>query len=61
MPDHGAWTVENGHRVWRLAVHASGAVNMSVRFDQFDVPEGGVMFIYAVDASSVIEPLTTET
>ena len=31
--EHGAWTVENGYRVWRLAVHAEGAVNMSVRFD----------------------------
>ena len=55
--EHGAWTVENGHRVWRLAVHAEGAVNMSVRFDQFDVPEGGVVFIYAADASSVIGAL----
>ncbi|MCB0755291.1 MAG: T9SS type A sorting domain-containing protein [Flavobacteriales bacterium] len=42
----GAWTVENGRNVWRLAIHAPEAKAMSFVFDGFDIPKGAELFIY---------------
>ena len=55
--DHGTWTVENGHAVWRLVVRAEGATNLSVRFREFDVPKGGELFLYSADGESVLGAL----
>ena len=55
--DHGAWSVEQGHRVWRLALEAEGATGMSVRFDAFRVPKGGTLFLAAADGSDFIGAL----
>ena len=35
--EHGVWTVERGHRVWRLALAAEGATSLSLRFDTYRV------------------------
>ena len=55
--EHGAWTVENGHAVWRLVVRAEGATNLSLRFREFDVPKGGELFLYSADGESVMGAL----
>ena len=55
--EHGAWTVEQGHRVWRLALAAEGATSMSLRFDTYRVPKGGQLFVYAADGSDVLGAL----
>lgn len=55
--EHGAWTVEQGHRVWRLALAAEGATSVSLRFDTYRVPKGGQMFVYAADGSDVLGAL----
>lgn len=55
--EHGAWTVEQGHRVWRLALAAEGATSLSLRFDTYRVPKGGQMFVYAADGSDVLGAL----
>ncbi|MDA0940688.1 MAG: trypsin-like peptidase domain-containing protein [Bacteroidetes bacterium] len=55
--EHGTWTIENGHAVWRLVVRAEGATNLSVRFRQFDVPKGGELFLYSADGESVMGAL----
>ena len=55
--EHGAWSVEQGHRVWRLALEAGGATGMSVRFDAFRVPKGGTLFLAAADGSDFIGAL----
>ena len=55
--EHGAWSVEQGHRVWRLALEAEGATGMSVRFDAFRVPKGGTLFLAAADGSDFIGAL----
>ena len=52
--DHGAWTTEQGHRVWRLTFNAEAATSLSLRFDTFRVPKGGQMFVYSEDGSQVI-------
>ena len=50
----GAWTVEQGERVWRLVIAAPGATCLSVRFDRFAVPKGGQLFLYAANGSDVL-------
>ncbi|MEC8361867.1 MAG: hypothetical protein VX002_06150, partial [Bacteroidota bacterium] len=55
--EHGVWTVERGHRVWRLALAAEGATSLSLRFDTYRVPKGGQMFVYAADGSDVLGAL----
>jgi hypothetical protein len=55
--EHGMWTTENGHAVWRLVVRADGATNLSVRFREFDVPKGGELFLYSTDGESVMGAL----
>jgi hypothetical protein len=50
----GAWTVENDSRVWRMVFDAPGASCMSVRFDEYDVPKGGQLFVYAADGSDIL-------
>ena len=55
--EHGAWTVEQDHRVWRLAIEAEGAVSLSLRFDVYDIPKGGQMFVYAADGSDFLGAL----
>ena len=55
--EHGAWTVEQGHRVWRLALAAEGATSVSLRFDTYRVPKGGQLFVYAADGSDVLGAL----
>ena len=55
--EDGAWTAEQGHAVWRLVVRAEGATNLSVRFQEFDVPKGGELFLYSADGESVLGAL----
>ena len=55
--EHGAWTTEQGHRVWRLTLAAEGATSLSVRFDAYRIPKGGEMFVYSTDNSEVIGAL----
>ena len=55
--EHGAWTTEQGHRVWRFCVSAEGATSMSLRFDAYRVPKGGQMFVHSADGTETIGAL----
>lgn len=54
---HGAWTVEQGHLVWRLVIQADGATGLSVRFQEFNVPKGGQLFLHSADGREVLGAL----
>lgn len=55
--DHGAWTLEQAHKVWRMVVDAPGATCMSVRFSAYDVPKGGLLFLYDAHGGDVLGAL----
>ncbi len=38
--------LNDGQRVWRLAVHSAGAKALILYFNRFSIPEGGKLFIY---------------
>lgn len=52
--EHGNWTEEQDHRVWRLVLSSIDATSLSLRFDVFKVPKGGQLFVYAADGSEVL-------
>ena len=54
---HGSWTSENGQLVWRLLIDGADATCMSLRFQHFEVPKGGQLFLYAADHSEVLGAL----
>ena len=45
--------LENGDKIWRLAIRSVGAVNLSVNFDNFRMPNGGTLFLYNQDRTDV--------
>ena len=55
--EHGMWVMEQGYRVWRLVLEAPGATSISVRFNRFDVPKSGSLFLYNSDGSEFIGAL----
>ena len=49
LTNAGAWSEEDGLRVWRLGVKAEGATSLSFYLDEFQVPKGGELFMYNAD------------
>ena len=41
----------NGDKIWQLAIKSPNAINLSVNFDQFYIPEGGRLYLYNDDHS----------
>ena len=49
MQNSGTWTVENGLKVWRLAVRVRGTLSWSFYLSRFVVPEGGELYVWNED------------
>lgn len=50
----GNWhTLRNGQRVWTLSIQSANAKSINIIFSKYDVPEGGMVFVYNRDKSSV--------
>lgn len=57
----GEWiTTPEGDRVWRMAVHAPGAVSLNFKFDVYDIPDGSWVFVYTPDRSTIKGGFTNE-
>ncbi len=53
----GEWTVlPNGDRIWRVSIRSPHAINMSVNFNNFYLPEGGRLQLYNGDGSDYSIP-----
>lgn len=47
LKNAGVWTdLPNGDRIWRLKIHAPGAVSLNFLYDNFHLPRGGLFYIY---------------
>jgi lysyl endopeptidase len=45
--DHGTWSnLPDGQSIWRMAITSPGALNISINFSEFYLPEGGQLQIY---------------
>ncbi len=57
----GEWhELENGDRVWQLAVSSPGAVSLNFNFSTYNIPEGGEVFVYDADRTHFIGSFTRE-
>ncbi|MFN2429669.1 MAG: serine protease, partial [Cryomorphaceae bacterium] len=58
---HGSWTsLPNGDRVWRLAISSPGALSLNFLFDDYQVPEGGKVFVYNPEKTQLLGSFTSE-
>ncbi|GAP71329.1 lysyl endopeptidase [Candidatus Symbiothrix dinenymphae] len=46
--------LDDGTLVWQVGIASSGAHSINLLFTEFDIPEGGQLFIYSSDRSHVI-------
>ena len=55
----GEWfSLPGGGRLWRIRIKSEGAFSLNVIFHRFKVPEGGEVFIYSPDKSTVLGAFT---
>ncbi len=55
----GTWQVtEDGGILWRLEISSPGAMSLSLSFSDFYIPEGGQLFVYNSDLSTVLGAYT---
>ncbi|MGH8014602.1 MAG: trypsin-like peptidase domain-containing protein, partial [Candidatus Zixiibacteriota bacterium] len=60
LNNSGTWeTLSNGTRLWRLKIVSSGAYSINILYDEFWLPEGGRLFLYNADRSSIIGAFTS--
>jgi lysyl endopeptidase len=51
----GEWeTLDNGSRVWRLAIECEAATSISFFFDNYRIPKGGKLFVYNWDRTEFL-------
>jgi|TARA_R100000306_G_scaffold12304_3_gene14813 uncharacterized protein (DUF2249 family) len=52
--------LENGDKIWRVAIKSPNAINLSINFEQFYIPNGSKLFLYNDDGSDILMPLSNE-
>jgi len=59
LDNAGNWTtLVNGDRIWRIGFNSKDALNLSVNFDNFYLPEGAKLYLYNDDKSDLIGAYT---
>ena len=53
-------TLQNGDKLWRVAIKSPNALNLSVNFDNFYIPNGAQLFLYNTDYTDVLMPLSNK-
>lgn len=55
----GSWTTAgNGSDLWRITIHAPGALAITLYFDRFHLPPEGRFFVYSPDRSRLLGAFT---
>ncbi len=56
---NGEWfNFLDGGRLWRMKIRSEGALSLNIIFKKFMLPEGGKLFIYSPDKSTVLGAFT---
>ncbi len=54
LENNGVWTtLHNGDRIWQIAIQSPGALNLSINFNEFYLPEGSKMHLYNDEKTDV--------
>ncbi len=57
----GDWVeLENGDKFWRVRFESKGALSLNVVFDEFYIPEGGILTIYDDEHQNVLGAYTAK-
>lgn len=57
----GEWVeLENGDKIWRIKFESKGALSLNVIFDEFYIPEGGILTIYDDKHQEVLGAYTSK-
>jgi hypothetical protein len=57
----GRWTnYPNGDRLWILAIESSQALSLNLTFSQFNIPNGGKVYIYNEQKTDFIGPISAK-
>jgi lysyl endopeptidase len=58
--EDGQWvTLDNGDRIWRLAIESKDALSLNFIFDEFSIPEGSSVYLYNEDRSDLLGAYTS--
>ena len=58
----GVWhTLPDGTRIWQLHLQAKGAIDLSLYYADFYIPEGGKLFIYNAEKTHILGAYTHQT
>lgn len=56
----GTWAfTEDGYKCWRLNIRSEGALSINLIFNEFELPEGSLLYIYNKDKSHVLGAFTS--
>lgn len=59
LNNSGTWTtLADGSRIWRLGIRSETAMSVNLFYNDFYLPEGGLMFLYNADKSMVLGAFT---
>jgi len=54
LNNSGTWTtLQDGSRIWRLAIKSPNAISLNLFYNNFYIPQGGQFFIYNEDKTNV--------
>lgn len=60
LQNSGQWeTLENGDRIWRLAIHSKGASSINLMYNHYELPMGARFFLYNSDGSQQLGAFTS--
>jgi hypothetical protein len=58
--DDGQWnTLDNGDRIWRLAIESKNALSLNFIFDEFFIPQGSSVYLYNEDRTDLLGAYTS--
>ncbi|MDR1983307.1 MAG: choice-of-anchor J domain-containing protein [Prevotellaceae bacterium] len=56
MENSGVWTeLPDGRKVWRVAIEASNAKAITIRYEEFYLPAGSQLFLYSADKTHLLK------
>lgn len=62
LTQDGVWTeLPNGDKIWQVAIYSPNAINLSLNFNDFYLPQGTRMHIYNDDRTDISKTYTSET
>lgn len=60
LDNSGRWiNLENGDRIWQLAIYGENALSLGLTFSDFFLPKGSVLYMYTPDRDQVIGAFTS--